>query len=612
MGVEELYISEESSDGLYVSVALHRRRIFLLAWTIIFLLGLLAVRLSYLQIVHHQFYQALSDDNRIRRTYHLARRGIITDHDGVPLVENTPSFLLVLNPTLLPRTMSERNRIREELSAVLHIDSKDLERLSDNSIDKLREVSLGVFLNYDQAIAFELHEAQWPGIVLQVFATRKYRTEPLSLSHIIGYVGTVSTEERANRPHLLPFSLSGKSGLESQYDDRLRGTDGATLWEYDYQGLKQRVVSQTIASDGAPLQTSLSLPIQQKSEEALSNTLHSIGRTNGSVVVMNARTGAIIALVSNPSFDANIFTQPDKSKERKQALTDRTKPLFFRSIAGQYPSGSTIKPLIATIALSEGVITSTSGVQSVGGIRLGEFFFPDWKMGGHGWTTVTKALAESVNTFFYLVVGGDIRTPPAWNRPALGMERLMSGLKKFGWGSPTQIDLMGESSGFLPTPEWKLATTGERWYIGDTYHVAIGQGDLLITPLQLANATAMIASNNQTLTPWIVDQPLTQAIPVASNEVISIVRDGMRHAVTQGSARRLGDLPVIVFAKTGTAQVSGTQAPHSWLTSYATIGGDPIVVTALIENGGEGSGPALTVVKKIYRALTDPTIYHSK
>lgn len=608
MGMEELYTVGNSRAELYISVALHQKKIYFLALVILFLFGILILRLGYLQIIRNQYYQGLSDDNRIRKVYHLARRGIITDRSGAALVENTPAFLLVVHPALLPHTIQERLKIRDDLSATLHINSNELERLNDSSIDALREVSLGIFLNYDQAITFELHQTQWPGIALQVFATRQYRTSPLSLSHIIGYVGTVSVEERRMRSKLLPFSLSGKSGLEYVYDERLRGVDGETLWEYDYQGLQQRVVSQSGAVDGAPLQTTISLPIQEKSESVLIETLRPIATSNGTAIVMNASTGAVIALVSIPSFNANIFTQPDQATERSRVLRDPKKPLFFRAIAGQYPSGSTIKPLIATIALSDGVITASSGVQSVGGIRLGEFMFPDWKSGGHGWTTVTKALSESVNTFFYLVVGGDIRATPSWTRPALGMDRLINGLKQFGWGTPTGIDLIGEGSGFLPTPDWKLQRVGERWYIGDTYHVAIGQGDLLITPLQLATATAMIASNNKGVVPWLVDRPNTQQAPIAASDTISVVLDGMRRAVIEGSARRLADLPIAVYAKTGTAQAGVSETPHSWLTSFATINNEPIVVTVLIEHGGEGSGPALTVAKEIYKALTDPPL----
>ncbi len=604
MGFEELYTQTAPGTSMYITVALHQHRIRILALVIgIITMGLL-VRLGFLQIVRGSYFRTLADQNRIRSTIHFARRGIITDRFGAALVQNTPSFILTALPPQLPPSGAERAALIDALSNTFGIEPDEFQLINSPVISTMREVSLGIVLDYQQAFQFELNKERFAGIDLQVFANRSYPTSLLSINHILGYVGPTSPEDRKRNPNLQALSFTGKSGIELEYDQRLRGTDGATLWEYDSLGARQRIVSEVPSNDGQPLKTSISLPLQTWAQQAMGVELRRSGTTSGSVVVMNAQTGEILSLISLPSYDPEVFSSPRRSQERKNLLTNASKPLFFRAIAGQYPSGSTIKPFVATTALQNNIINRSTGVESTGGIRIGEFFFPDWKAGGHGWTTVTKALAQSVNTFFYLIVGGDVRNPSSWKHEALGMERFQEGLRQFGWGSPTRIDLPGEATGFVPSPQRKLDTAGVRWYIGDTYHVAIGQGDILVTPLQLATATARLASNNKNLQPWVVQSPNVSPAPIASDTVIGIVKEGMRLAVTDGSARRLNAVPLKISAKTGTAQPNSTDTPHSWLTSFANIGTVPVVVTTIIEHGGDGSGTALSVAYSIYQLLS--------
>ncbi|MEK7097236.1 MAG: penicillin-binding transpeptidase domain-containing protein, partial [Patescibacteria group bacterium] len=280
-------------------------------------------------------------------------------------------------------------------------------------------------------------------------------------------------------------------------------------------------------------------------------------------------------------------------------------PLFNRAVSGEYPSGSTIKPVMAAAAFEEGVITEKTSFLSSGGLRIGEWFFPDWKAGGHGVTNVRKAIAESVNTFFYYIGGG------FQDFIGLGIERIVKYEKMFGLGSQTGVDLPGEASGFLPSKEWKEKTKNEKWYIGDTYHVAIGQGDLTATPLQIAMFTGFFANNGKIYRPHFVreildskDNPAKEIEedPIRENFIsdynIKVVREGMRQTVTAGSARSLSLLPVEAAGKTGTAQWSSKKDPHAWFTGFAPYDYPQIVFTILIEEGREGSTVAVPIAKE--------------
>ena len=261
---------------------------------------------------------------------------------------------------------------------------------------------------------------------------------------------------------------------------------------------------------------------------------------------------------------------------------------------------------MAAAALAEGVINENTTVLSSGGIKIDQWFFPDWKEGGHGLTNVKRALAESINTFFYYIGGG------YQDFTGLGLDRLVKYEKMFGLNAQAGVDLPGEAAGFLPTKEWKEKTKGERWYIGDTYHLAIGQGDILVTPLQVADYTAVFANGGSLYRPHFIRQVLSsqdkligevENKPIKSGFIspknIEIVREGMRQTVTAGSARSLQSVPVAVAGKTGTAQWSSTKPTHAWFTGFAPYDKPEIVLTILIESGGEGSAAAVPIANEV-------------
>jgi len=346
----------------------------------------------------------------------------------------------------------------------------------------------------------------------------------------------------------------------------------------------------------------IDVELQKAVEKYLIDELTLIGKKKASVIVMDPNNGEVLTLVSLPAYDSNLFSGGIDKESYAAFAEDPNQPLFFRSLSGEFPSGSTFKPYVATAALAEGIITPVSSFLSTGGLAIGVWFFPDWKVGGHGETNVYKAIAESVNTFFYIIGGG------FESFTGLGVERITSYASLFGFGAPTGIDLPNEAGGFLPSKEWKEQTKGERWYVGDTYHLAIGQGDLLVTPIQMAVALSVVANGGTKYKPHVtraVDNqivlPEGVALPDSIRTAIEVVRQGMRQTVTSGSARRLNALPVTSAGKTGTAQIGGTEETHAWFTGFAPYDNPEISVVVLIEEGGEGSSTAVPVAENIFK-----------
>jgi penicillin-binding protein 2 len=346
--------------------------------------------------------------------------------------------------------------------------------------------------------------------------------------------------------------------------------------------------------------------LQRVAEESLKRVLHTYKKKRGAVIALDPRSGEILALVSLPGYDNNLFSKSISKEAFDVLINDPDKPLYSRAISGEYPPGSTFKLIIGAAALQEKLVTESTGFNSVGGIYVDKWFFPDWKAGGHGWTNITKALAESVNTYFYTVGGG------YQDQKGLGIEKIKEYGEKFGLSKPLGIDLPNEAGGFLPSEAWKEENKKEMWYIGDTYHAAIGQGDLLVTPLQIAAWTSVFANGGTLYKPHLVREILdpdnnliTEVKPIVLNqdfispENVKIVNRGLRQTVTAGSAKGLANLPVLTAAKTGTAQWSSSKDPQAWITTFAPYDDPRIVVMVLVEEGGEGSRVSLPVAHDI-------------
>lgn len=613
---------EVTTGGSFLGLAVSSSRQRLVFFVMIIAIGLLLGRSFYLQVARGTYYQDLAEGNCIRILPLIAPRGVFFDRNQKQLVKNVPSYDLMVTIADLPTDTEQQVQIFQQVSEVVKIPLEEIkQRLKEQQGYRYQPILIASSLNYDQIIALRLM-TDLPGVNLVEGARRQYLLAndqgiTQSLAHVLGYTGQLTREEYEAHKDSGYFlsDLIGKTGLEKEYERQLKGINGGKQIEVDALGRELKIITEQVPQAGADLTIGLDLELQQIAETALREVLQEYGKKKGAVVALDPRDGSIRALVSLPSFDSNQFTQGITTVEYQKLVNDPSRPLFPRAIAGVYPSGSTIKPVMVVAALAEKVITPQTSFVSVGGLRVGQWFFPDWKVGGHDVTNMYKAIAESVNTFFY-AIGGGIATNgnPAngYDFAGLGPYRISDWLQRFGLGSLTGIDLPGEEKGFVPTVEWKNATTGELWYIGDTYNLSIGQGNLQVTPLQVANWTAAVANGGTLYQPRLVTRigdrdiaPVVIRSNLSDPTDIAEVRRAMRQTVLSGSAQSFASLPIAIAAKTGTAQWSSVKPPHAWFASFAPATDPRLVVVVLIEEGEEGSRTAAAVARRIYQQYAD-------
>ncbi len=590
---------------------------------ILFIFLIITGRIFYLQVIKGSIYETMALNNRQRIIPIPAERGLIFDRNGLSLVKNIPNFYLAIIPQDLPRTKQERaavvNRLAELTNQSVADIGKILEEYKDYSYES---VVIKENLDYNTALLIQIEAPNLPGIEIQSGSRRLYlsnnseidnnssSTMPFSLAHVLGYEGKLNKEELQNlyQKGYVPADNIGKTGVEKTYEQTLRGIYGQRRIEVDAQNKEHNVLAENAPIPGNHLKLSIDVNLQNKLEEIIKSYLKSSNKSRASGIVMDPNNGEILALVSWPAFNDNQFSGGISQAEYQAYLQNVDSPLFNRAIAGSFPSGSTIKPAIAAIALQDNIITPNTSFLSTGGLKVGQWFFPDWLAGGHGLTNVRKALALSVNTFFYYIGGG------YGNFVGLGVEKMMAGLSQFGFGKKLGIDLTAEESGFLPSKEWKLNTLHEQWYVGDTYNLSIGQGNLLVSPLQIASMTATVANGGIVYRPHVVHSTIdsinkqeTIKLPEIINKNfidsknLDTVRWGMRDCVTLGSCRRLLDLPFAAAGKTGTAQWSSKKDNHAWFTSFAPYDKPEIVVTIMVEEGVEGSTISVPIANDFYK-----------
>jgi len=590
-----------NSLGLSISPIRFKITFFLLA-SLCFLLIFQAINL---QVFQGPNFRKQAEENRFQIQYLPAERGIITDRYGQILVENAPAFTLTMTIAGLPESLEKRQEIFDRVADLSGLQRADLDLLLQEYAEvPEEEVIVEKDLDYEHALLAMIEAPKLPGFSIRTSTKRRYNSSAVSFSHVLGYVGKINVEEFAEKKDsgYRRTDEIGKSGIEASWETILRGQPGRRLVEVDASGNETTVFSEELPVKGQTVTLAIDAELQKVVEQYLSETAANIGKSRGSVIVVDPNNGEVLALVSLPAFDSNLFAGGIDKKSYDNLSGNPNQPLFPRAVLGEFPSGSTFKPYVAAAALAEGLIAPTTSFLSTGGLSIGIWFFPDWKAGGHGVTDVKKALAESVNTFFYIIGGGlDSFT-------GLGVERITSYARLFGFGEKTGIDLPSEADGFLPSKEWKEEYKGERWYVGDTYHLAIGQGDLLVTPIQMAEALSVVANGGIKYTPHVVmavDNELVfpegQVLPETLKNAIQVVRQGMRQGVTTGSARRLNSLPITSAGKTGTAQIGGTEETHSWFTGFAPYENPEIAVVVLIEEGGEGSSTAVPVAEGIFK-----------
>lgn len=595
----------EDADPFFSEQVMQRRQFMPFKLILVLIVAGVVLRLTVLQISQGQANYQLAEGNRLKAEAVIPARGLFLDRNGVALVKNVPNFSVVLSPQEVPTKKELREEFVTRVSSALKLDSSAFEKTVDET--KTRDaVTLLEGLDRETALSVELRLNGIEGVDVVKTPSRLY-SSVAGLGHILGYIGKVDADDLEQRDDLLSTSLVGKTGLEQTYDRELQGRPGIETLEVDSLGRKIRSVGVQPARPGQTLVLTIDAAVQEVAAKSLQEAIEKNGATSGAAVALDPRSGDVLAMVSAPFFDNNIFSRAVDQEQRKAVLANPLSPLVNRAISGQYPSGSTIKPVVAAAALQEKVITPTTKIDtSEGKITIGQWTFPDWKT--HGVADVKQAIAESNNIFFYTIGGGHK------NIGGLGVERLASYLEKFGFGKPTGVDLPGETKGLVPRPDWKKKVKKESWYIGDTYNLAIGQGDFLLTPLQLTRATAAIANGGTLYQPKFIKSilssdetetrdfaPKQQVDQVVSAETLSVVRDGMRQTVLSGSARSFSALPIPIAAKTGTAQFSvGKEKTHSWFTAFAPFDNPEIAISVIVEGGGEGFSVAAPVAKNIF------------
>jgi penicillin-binding protein 2 len=575
------------------------------------LLGLLVVRLLQLQVEQHDHFSVLSQDNRVKVQPLPPARGLIYDAKGVLLADNHPSFSLEIT---IEKVDDPEGTI-DELARLIAIEPQDRARFERRKRQRMRFEGVPIRLNLtqDELARFAVDAHRFAGVDIRADLVRTY---PLGehTAHVLGYVGRINEQELANinQSDYAGSHFIGKGGVEKAHEALLHGQVGYRQVEVNARGRVIRTLESRPPVSGKDLHLYLDIALQQAAKEAL-------GEERGAVVAIDPRNGGVLALVSNPAFDPNLFVEGIGQKDYHALLSSPDKPLFNRAIRGQYPPGSTIKPFVGLAGLASGITTAQRRTSCPGYFSLpgNSHRFRCWRRGGHGAQNLEQAVVQSCDVYFYDLA----------NR--MGIDRLSGFLSEFGFGSTTGIDVAGELGGLMPTREWKRRTRNQPWYPGETLIVGIGQGSFLATPLQLAVATAAVANHGKVIRPRVAraaqapGEPLAEPLPAISHSIAlgnqqdwdSMV-DAMAKVVEGGTARRIRSAEYRIAGKTGTSQVFGLGQKqtynaatipkhlhdHALFVAFAPLEDPRIAIAVIVENGGGGGATAAPVARRILDA----------
>ncbi len=571
----------------------------------------LIARLGYLQIIKGAEFRKKSENNSIRFRQIKPLRGLIMDRNGNVLVDNKPSFDVLYIPN-----KNNANELSVEKLKELY-ESKSMDFPFDQTLLKNAKPYLPVKLDknvsMEKIALVETNALNLPGIYVDVSPIRLYLDGEI-LAPVIGYTGEISKEEMEKSNDKYAYGdISGKHGLERFFDEYIRGRRGAELVEVNVYGREIKNLGRIDPVSGYNMALTIDADLQKAAWEAIKDKA-------GSAVVMDPRDGEILAMVSSPSFDPNLFNEGISSDLWNQLQNNPFAPLSNKAISGQYPPGSTYKLIIAAAALEEGVITPDTKVFCNGSFTLGNRTYRCWKKGGHGHVDLHKAIVESCDVYFYTV------------GKMLGVDKIAEYAKRFGYGELAGIDLPNEKKGLVPSKEWKLKKKKEVWQLGETISISIGQGYNLVTTLQLANAFGAFANGGTLWRPYIVKQiesadgkvykefsPVKKGELNLSAKTIEILNDALKGVVNEpGGTGQNAKLPDIeVCGKTGTSQVLGLpenekarrrrilgafQKDHALFAGYAPSKAPEIVVAVILENAGGGGAVAAPVARRILSA----------
>ncbi len=575
--------------------------------------GILASRFFYLQFKRYDYYQTLAENNRISLVPIVPNRGLILDRNGVILANNFFVYTLEITPSKLKDVEATINDLARFVE-ISPADRKQFKKLRQQS-HNFESVPIRTHLNEVEAAKFAVNRYRFPGVEIKSRLFRHYPQGKLG-SHFLGYIGRMNDkdlESLSDSGDLSNYKGSdhiGKSGLEQSYEKSLHGTTGFQQVEIDADGHAVRVLSSTAPIPGNNLVLAVDSKLQSIVEEAF-------GDHRGALVAINPKNGEVLAYVSMPTFDPNLFVDGIDTDSWKELNDSLDKPLINRPLRGLYPPGSTFKPFVAMAGLENGKREPPFSISDPGYFILpgSPHRYRDWKPTGHGMVDIQRAITVSCDTFFYGLALD------------LGIDRLTSFVRHFGFGKKTGIDIDGEISGLLPTPEWKYKRWKQRWFPGETIIVGIGQGYTLVTPLQLAQATVALANNGTAIQPRLVSsiqdnltgishpQPVIDVDKIdLQQKNIDIVRAGMIGVMQPGgtAASAGANSPYAIAAKTGSAQVVGIKQnekynasaiserhrDHALFIAYAPADDPTIAIAVIVENGGHGGSVAAPIARR--------------
>jgi len=564
------------------------QRLITLRAVVVLICIVVLARLFQLQIIEGRHNRRLADENRIRIVRRLASRGNIYDRNGRLLAGSRPAFSVSVVPAEIE--VVGRDDPAKALAELLDIPHEDIRRALDtpdtsshDAVTLVRDASPRVVAQLEE------HSLYLSGVTLLADAVRDYPCGNLA-AHVLGYVREINSDELAlpENAGYRPLDLIGKAGVEKTSESILCGIDGGDQIEVDARGRRVRTLGTKAPSAGNSIRLTLDLDLQRAAEEALENR-------PGSVVVLNPWTGEVLALANSPSYDPNVFIG-SISPDDWDRISGPNHPQHNRATTAQYPPGSLFKIITAAAALESGSVNTSEWFNCRGIYRIGSWGLRCWKRDGHGEVSFTQGFAKSCNVMF------------ATLGRRVGAERLAEMAKQFGLGAQTGIDLPEEASGLVPTPEWKQSKRNKPWYPGDTPQMAVGQGDCLVTPIQIARQISVVANGGMLVQPHVLlttdgdrGQTNSNSRPVGLRpSTIAALRAGMESVVAPGgTAASIATDRYPIAGKTGTAQVTGGD-PHAWFAGYAPSDRPQLVVVVVVEYGGSGSEIAAPIARHIF------------
>jgi penicillin-binding protein 2 len=583
------------------------------AFVLIFFI-LLTTRFFYLQVIQHEHFKTLAENNRISIVPIAPNRGLILDRNGIVLARNYSAYTLEITPS----KVKNLNKTIDELSKYVEIsasDRKRFRRLLEDS-HSFESLPIRTRLKDDEVARFAVNSFRFPGVEIHARLFRQYPDGEMA-SPFLGYIGRINDsdldkiDDAGNSANYKGTDYIGKMGIEQSFETKLHGITGFDQVEVDSSGREVRTLSRTPPISGDTLTLTIDSKLQEIAEKAF-------GDYRGALVAIDPNSGEILAFVSKPGFDPNLFVEGIDSQSWQALNNSPDKPLINRALRGEYPPGSTFKPFMALAGLHYGARTASDAIHDPGYFELPgkTHHYRDWKAGGHGIVDLHKSIVVSCDTYYYGLAN------------LLGIDRIHEFISNFGFGKKTGIDIAGELPGVLPSQAWKMKRYKQRWYIGDTIPVGIGQGYDLATPLQLAFATSILASNGIAYRPHLVKtirDSKTGKLETPRSELLYKLDidpkylDDVRSAMTDvtkpgGTAARVGaGAPYAIAAKTGTAQVIGIKQgekyvaskiqeryrDHALFIAYAPADNPRIALAVLVENGGHGGSTAGPIARQV-------------